>query len=260
MMLTTLIGATLIALAPTTTPTIGVRAPEVIEIRSGMFNDSNTTRRDQVRYSNTTQGVVVAEMDQSGDVQWDATSDREKLGGQDGPAMIYVRVFDAVFSIDPFVPLSMNNRDAATASRTLFLGASLETNRTLFDRQRIERTEELFTHLETARVNWLRDNGYYSPQTVTRAATTTTAASTNSIEPIMKIERPADMPRGRTFEQVDATPACEDITAVSASILDTDAPVRISVPFGTASDVVAEAAYVTEDSQTEEETSEIASK
>ncbi|MBL4590808.1 MAG: hypothetical protein JKY96_02495 [Phycisphaerales bacterium] len=258
MMLTTLIGAALIAFGPTPTTTVRPAA-DIIEIRAGMFDGAEGIRRDQIRYSNDTKGVVVAEMGQDGRVNWNAPSDRERLGGHDAPSLIYVRVFDGVFAIDPFVVMPVGD---ITAMRALFMGSSLETDRALFGRRQIERTKELFERLEYARKSWLRENGYYLPRTVTRTNASATAAnSRTNIEPVMKFERPVDMPRGRSFEEVNATPVIDSTTTVSRSLLDTDEPIRISMPMGTAADVVAEAESKTsEPTEDEESSTEIAAK
>ncbi len=255
MMLTTLIGATLFAIGPT--PTTAVRpAADIIEIRAEMFDDNANPRRDQIRYSTDTHGEVVAEMGQDGSVNWKAQSDRERLGGQDAPALIYVRVFDAVFAIDPFVAIP--EADLAI-TRSLFRGSSLETDQSAIARRRVDRTKELFEHLEHARHNWLRENGYYLPRTVTRISQAVTEASSNrEIEPVMKIERPADVPRGRSYEEVQGTPAIDSQAVVSRPLLDSDQPIRISVPHGTAADVVAQVETKTADES--ESTDEIAAK
>ncbi|MCA9303849.1 MAG: hypothetical protein KC996_06980 [Phycisphaerales bacterium] len=258
MLLTALIGTTLLAFAPT--PTTEVRpAADIIEIRAEMFNAADGVRRDQIRFSTETRGEVVAELNQDGSVQWNARSDRERLGGQDAPSLIYVRVFDGVFAIDPFVKLPKGD---ITATRMLFSGSSLETDRSIIGgRRRIDRVEELFKLLETARVDWLRDNGYYSARTITRSGSRAHAVSSATPEPVMKIELPADMPRGRSHEEVNSGESGESVTVVSRSVLESDAPIRISVPFGTASDVVAEADAVNAEAPVEQEhTEEIASR
>lgn len=258
MLLTALLGSTLLALGPT--PITEVRpAADIIEIRAGMFDSENGVRRDQIRFSSESKGEVVAEMSQDGDVRWHEQSDRERLGGQNAPALIYVRAFDGVFAIDPFVKMPKGD---ITATRVLFNGSSLETDRSIYGgRRRIDRVEELFEMLEAARMNWLRDNGFYSARTITRDGTRAQSVSSVGTEPVMKIELPADMPRGRSHEEVNADSVDGSIRIVSGSLLDSDESIRISVPHATATDVVAQADAVNEESGSEEEsTEEIASR
>ena len=258
MLLTALLGSALLAFGPT--PTTAVRpAADIIEIRAGMFNAADGVRRDQVRFSTESRGEVVGEMGQDGGVRWTASSDRERLGGQDAPAMIYVRVFDGVFAIDPFVKMPKGD---ITATRMLFGGTSLETDRSMIGGQRrIDRVEELFKLLELARVDWLRDNGYFSARTITRSGSRAQSVSSASPEPVMKIELPADMPRGRSHEEVNAGQGDDSVRIVSGSMFDSGEPIRISVPHGTATDVVAQAETVNEESTAEgEKTEEIASR
>ena len=253
MLLTALLGSTLLALAPT--PTTAVRpAADIIEIRAGMFDSDNGVRRDQIRFSTESRGEVVAEMSRDGDVLWTASSDRERLGGQDAPTLIYIRVFDAVFAIDPFVKMPKGD---ITATRVLFNGSSLETDRSIYGgRRRIDRVEELFELLETARVNWLRDNGFYSARTITRDGARSKAVSSTNPEPLIKIELPADMPRGRSHEEVNSGENTEPVRIVSGSVLDSDEPIRISVPHTTATDVTARAEAVNEQTASEDEPAE----
>jgi hypothetical protein len=258
MLLTAVLGSALLALGPT--PITEVHpAADIVEIRAGMFDSDSGVRRDQIRFSTESRAEVVAEMGQDGDVRWHERSDRERLGGQDAPALIYVRAFDGVFAIDPFVRMPKGD---ITATRVLFNGSSLETDRSIYGgRRRIDRVEELFELLETARNNWLRDNGYYSARTITREGTRAKSVSSAGAEPVMKIELPADMPRGRSHEEVNAEQSDESVRIVSGSLLDSDERVRISVPHATATDVVAHADSVNEESGSEEEsTEEIASR
>ncbi len=245
MMLTTLIGAmTLAALGPNHATHYNakdqVRSPEIIEIHPGMINTSDT-RRGQIRFSNQTRGQVVAESNSDGSIQW-SSSDREKLGGQDAPAKIYIQMFDGVFAIDPFSPLP-----AATDATApmLFRGTTLETDRTQHGRQQIDRTKELFRKLEQARVNWLRDNGFYGVRVYTNdraQAQSESQAKANTLpEPAAVFERPADMPRTKSREQVNADEqldTTQKMTGVVA-MLQGDEPVRVSLPHMMASDVVA---------------------
>jgi len=245
MMLTTLIGAmTLAALGPNHAIHYNAkdqaRSPEIIEIHPGMINTSDT-RRGQIRFSSQTRGQVVAESNNDGSIQW-SSSEREKLGGQDAPANIYVQMFDGVFAIDPFSPLPAAND--ATA-RMLFRGTTLETDRTQHGRQQIDRTKELFRKLEQARVNWLRDNGFYGVRVYTNEraqAQSESQAKANTLpEPSAVFERPADMPRTKSREQVKAGDQAEMTKKMIGvvAMLRGDEPVRVSLPHMMASDVVA---------------------
>ena len=245
MMLTTLIGAmTLAALGPNHATHYNakdqVRSPEIIEIHPGMINTSDT-RRGQIRFSNQTRGQVVAESNSDGSIQW-SSSDREKLGGQDAPAKIYIQMFDGMFAIDPFSPLP-----AATDATApmLFRGTTLETDRTQHGRQQIDRTKELFRKLEQARVNWLRDNGFYGVRVYTNEraqAQSESQAKANTLpEPAAVFERPADMPRTKSREQVNADEQLDTTKKMTGvvAMLKGDEPVRVSLPHMMASDVVA---------------------
>ncbi|MFK7883804.1 MAG: hypothetical protein AB8F26_06440 [Phycisphaerales bacterium] len=223
------------------TPVTNVRtAGDIIEIRTGMIDGANDTRRDQVRDFDREPTKVVGSI-ADGALVWDgADSDRERLGGQDAPELILVRAFDGVFAIDPFVQLPQGD---IGLMRQLFSGTSLDTDRALFDRRRIERTEELMKILESARMNWLRDNGYYSARTVRNPnAGKSTSEGASLPEPSGWFRTPDDMPRTQPEEQVQAEPSKNRRAAIASSLLSGDEPIRISLPFGTAPDVVASAA------------------
>ena len=165
MVFTAIIGAATLALGPCNaiqSSNSQISTPRVIDINAAMVEPTGVNRR-QVRFSNETQGKVIGVLRQDGQAEW-AKSDREALRGQDGPAKIYVRIFDGTFAIDPFQPIPA--ADDTTAAM-LFRGTSLETDRTQHGRQQIDRTRELFRKLEQARVTWLRDNGYYNARTFT---------------------------------------------------------------------------------------------
>lgn len=228
MMFTTLIGAMTLALGPcnATCSTKGISTPRVTEIRAAMF-DSTEVDRNRVRFSGQTVGEVVAEVN-NGSASW-AGSERKKLGGQDAPELIYVQIFDGVFAIDPFQPLPSATH--ATAQQ-LFRGTSLETDRTQHGRKYIERTKELFTKLESARVGWLRDNGFYGVRHVTNPnapAQGEQAKGKTLPEPSAVFERPADVPRGKSREQVKGADR-PSMGAVAAMLDMSDAPVRVSLP------------------------------
>lgn len=202
MMFTTLIGAATIALGHGNASGYHsqISSPRVIEINAHMVEPNGVNRR-QDRFSDRTRGEVIATVGQDGQVEW-PESDREKLRGQDGPAKIYIQIFDGVFAIDPFVPLPA--ADDSTA-KLLFRGTSLETDRAQFGRQRIDRTRELFRKLEQARIDWLRDNGYYNARTFTRGETVKRAGGEARLpEPAATFRKPVDVPRIKSREQVNA--------------------------------------------------------
>jgi len=231
MILTTVIGAmTLAALGPIQANNYlakdQLRAPEIIEIRAGMINDAQNQRR-QIRYDNNTRGSVVA-TSTNGNIQW-KSSDRARLGGENAPELIYVQIFDGVFSIDPFQPLPAANDSTAPM---LFRGTTLETDRTQHGRQQIERTKELFKKLEQARHDWLRNNGFYGVRVFTNPNAVSQEeqqAKSNTLpEPAAVFERPADLPRTKSREQVNADEH-QSMSGVVA-MLSRDEPIRISLP------------------------------
>ncbi len=169
--------------------------------------------------------------------------ERERLGaGDDAPRAIYVRAFDAIFVIDPFeeinelIPRPIEDGETLRAQRQLFGEFSLYTDRTLFDWTRVEATAELFRILETARLDWLRSNGYFGVQTFTSGAERAEGEARGEIRPRATFQRPEDMPRTRSREQVrgDSTPSIEDAGAMLAS---SGEPMRISAPRYTRSQV-----------------------
>lgn len=241
-MLTTVIGAmTLAALGPNHANHYNakdqVRTPEIIEIRAGMINDGET-RRGQTRFSTSTRGTVVGVSDTHGSIQWES-SDREKLGGENAPALIYVQIFDGIFAIDPFQPLPAAND---STSQMLFRGTTLETDRTQHGRQQIDRTKELFRKLEQARHNWLRDNGFYGVRVFTNPNAEPNndeqAKGKGLPEPAAVFERPADVPRIKSREQV-LNNENQDMTGVVAMLNNDGEAIRISLPHNVAADVVA---------------------
>jgi hypothetical protein len=231
MLTATLIALSTIALGPASTQ---VRpASGIVEIRAGMIDSASDVRRDQVRYQSNEPTEVVASMS-GGVITWDqSNSERARLGGENAPELILVRAFDSVFAIDPFVRLPAGD---ITLMRQLFQGASLETDRSLFGQNRIERTEELMRILEQARISWLRTNGYYGVRTYTNPNAGKKQEGASLPEPAGIFRAPADAPRGRSREQVQADGRA---AAIASAMLGGDEPVRISLPFGTAPDVVA---------------------
>lgn len=237
-----MLTATMIALSFTAygpAPVTHVRpAADIVEIRSGMTRQTGELRRDQIRFRANEPAPVVATID-NGVLAWQqADSERDRLGGQHAPELILVRAFDMVFAIDPFAPLPSGG---TTLMRQLTRPGSLEVDRTLYNRQSIDRTRELMRLLENARQNWLRDNGYYNPRTFTNPNAGESRDGATLPEPAGWFRAPEDAPRTRSREQVQARPASDRAAAIAATLLSGDEPVRISLPFGTAPDVVASA-------------------
>lgn len=239
-----LFTAAMLGLGPT--PVTHVRTlGDVVEIRPQMM-DASGARRDAVRDARDAGTEIVGQLNADGEVEWAPTpaNQRGLLGGDDAPALIYVRAFDGVFAIDPFEPLPQNgNLDGIdqpitlVTQRQLFNGSSLETDRTLFDRRRLERTEQLFTELERARRAWLRANGYAGVRTLTNPNAEQADTATKTPEPAGWFRKPAEMPRGKSREAVQADPIAPDRAhAIAASLLE-DGQARISLPPGTRGDV-----------------------
>jgi len=210
-------------------PSAQIESTGVIVLDPAALEIDRTTARDGVRFTHRESTEIVGEVTDSG-TEWFG-SDRARLGGEDAPRRILVRAFDAVFSIDPFVPLPVGNE---TAARVLFNGASLETDQALFNRIRIERTMELMHILEGARRRWLRDNGFFGVRAFTNPGSEAKAGEPDPV-PDARFRVPPDVPRGRSIERVDAAPAAERGAALARS----GERVRFSLPFGTAPDVVA---------------------
>lgn len=203
MMITSLIGAATLALGHCNANGCNdqVTSPRVIHINTAMVEPTGVNRL-QDRFSNETRGEVVGVEEHDGAINWAGKSDRELLGGQNAPQLIYVRIFDGTFAIDPFRQIKPADKSTA---QMLFRGTTLETDRTQHGRQYIERTEELFRKLEQARVNWLRDNGFYGVRTITRGPVVKPSGNEAKLpEPAATFQRPPDMPRGKSREQVNA--------------------------------------------------------
>jgi len=210
-----------------------IQSQEIIEINPAAYPTTNT-RGVQVRFNSRETAELAATQDESGTITWNG-SQREAMGGQNAPARILVRAFDGVFSIDPFVPITIGNEDIANL---LFNGTTLETNHLIFGRNRIERVEKLMKILESARHNWLRNNGYFGVKSFTSSRSTGEAQGEATLpEPAASFQIPADVPRGKSREQVNADDS--KTRSIAANLLNGDEPIRISLPFGTAPDVVA---------------------
>jgi hypothetical protein len=233
MLTASILALSFLAVGPTAVTSVRPAA-EIIELRAGMTRPADDIRRDQVRFNAAEKTEVVAVM-QDGELAWSADSDRARLGGHDAPEMILVRAFDAVFAIDPFAQVPAGGTGLW---RQLTRSTSLETDRTLFNRQGVDRTEELSRLLETARQNWLRDNGFYAPRTIINPSAGIPREAVLP-EPAGWFQIPEDMPRTRSREQVQATPDAGHAAFIASTLLSGDEPVRISLPFGTAPDVVA---------------------
>ena len=242
-----------VVLAMSPQPVTNVRPfADVIEVRPGMVA-SDADRRDQVRFGRDAGAEVVAVV-RDGQTAWDGSAQaRARYGaGPDAPELIYVRAYDAVFAIDPFVALPQADELSEFASpvgiaatRQLFQRTSLQTDRTLFDRRRIERTQELFGVLERARRDWLRANGYAGVRTFRNPSASQSEARTTKAKPVPagRFRKPADWPATKGRESVDA----DDVIRRSSprefarSLADGSAPVRFAAPAGSAPLRVADA-------------------
>ncbi|GJM19979.1 MAG: hypothetical protein DHS20C14_21920 [Phycisphaeraceae bacterium] len=213
---------------------------DIVEIRPQMM-DTSDVRADQVRDVHAS-ATVVGELDAEGNVAWIPTrsNQRARYGADDSaPSLIYVRVFDGVFAIDPFEPLPQTGEYSElyapvdiTTARQLFNGSSLETDRALFDRRRIERTEELFRALERARQGWLRSNGYLGTRTFTNPNAGAGDAEVRATpEPAGWFRKPAELPLGKPREAVQGEPL-EPAQAESIASNILDGATRISTPPG----------------------------
>tara|TARA_R110002073_G_scaffold104622_3_gene236332 strand:- start:28997 stop:29782 length:786 start_codon:yes stop_codon:yes gene_type:complete len=233
-----------------------IRPTKIIEINPAGY-PTTETRGVQVRFNRFETGDLAGTQDADGSVTWNG-SQREAMGGQDAPARILIRAFDGVFSIDPFVPLPEGNEDIANL---LFNGVTLETNHIIFSHNRIERVEKLMKILEVARHNWLRNNGFYGVKSFTNSRSSGESRADASLpEPAASFRIPADVPRGKSNEQVNADDT--NARSIASNLLNSDEPVRISLPFGTASDVVARVEARNEashEASSEEATQELAS-
>jgi len=254
-----LMTTAVLGLAPQPVTTVRTLA-DIVEIRPQMM-DTSADRRDNTRDPADAGTEVVGQLGADGQSAWIQTDRNERAarGAEDAPALIYVRVFDAVFAIDPFEPLPQNsNLDALdqpitlTTQRQLFDGSSLESDRTLFDRRRLERTEQLFAELERARKQWLRANGYAGVRTFTNPNADETEAADAMPEPAGWFRKPAEMPRGKSHEAVQADPAETDRAAAIAATLLRDGEARISLPPGTRADVAQRVAERNTDADGEE--------
>jgi hypothetical protein len=138
-------------------------------------------------------------------------SRRAELHAENDPVrVIVVQVDDNLFAIDPFVPIDRRVTEADVrrvfGQRYLTDNFGRSTNRTRFT-VRLRSTQQLFRELEDARIEWLRDRGYVGKaRTWTRSGTSGAAAQTDvrDIRPSGVIELPADLPRTRSVESVDA--------------------------------------------------------
>lgn len=210
-----------------------IQSTEVIRVDAALLDIDDTLQRDQIRRTPSEHTDIVGTQSDSGSITW-ADSDRERLGGQDAPARILVRAFDAVFSIDPFIELPRGNE---TNTKVLFNGANLELDHTLFNRHRIDRVDELLKALESARRAWLRDNGFYGVRAFTNPNPSSTSSddSAELPEPAGYFRVPADMPRGKSREQVNANP--DRARSIASTLLSSDEPIRISLPMGVSADL-----------------------
>ncbi len=168
---------------------------------------------------------------------------RERLGGEDAPAVIYVRVFDGVFAIDPFEPLEQfvprpvhsfahvpgaDSPHTLAVQRQIFGEFSLQTDNTLFNWDRVEATSELFRRLESARLEWLRASGYLGVRTFTNGETDERVTK-KLPEPRAIFRKPADVPRTLPREEVRRETA-PDAAQAGRALASSGEPIRISKP------------------------------
>lgn len=154
-------------------------------------------------------------------------AERDRLGARaDAPEWIIVRFRDGLFAIDPFIELPDVTPQTARqlfkpmAYQTGAPIATLETDHSLFNRRRIEATEDLFAALEHERIEWLKRNRYV--QAVRSWSGDPDQAQQQTNAPRLR-ELPEDMPRTRPIEEVRAP-------AAGVLIVKGDEPVRISMP------------------------------
>lgn len=154
-------------------------------------------------------------------------AERERLGARaDAPEWIIVRFRDGLFAIDPFIELPDVTPQTA---RQLFKPmkyqtgapiATLGTDHSLFNRRRIEATEDLFAALEHERIEWLKRNRYV--QAVRTWSGDPDQARQQTVAPERK-DLPEDQPRTRPIEEVRAPSS-------GVMMVKGDEPVRISMP------------------------------
>ncbi|MEM7629475.1 MAG: hypothetical protein AAF356_08655 [Planctomycetota bacterium] len=198
----------------------------IVDARPGFVIGLEEERRDQVRFGRTTRGHIIGEQGADGRLQLHHSNRARYGAGPDAPSVIYVRVLDTVFAIDPFTRVP--EAGAVTADQ-FFRGGSLQTDRALFTRQRIERVEEAFDLLESARQRWLRQNGYLGVRSVSRdsgvdssrtvwrvPAGAKSPAVRSAPEPAGWFQRPDSWPRGQSREAVDAGQQRGVVRVVSA--------------------------------------------
>ncbi len=242
---TALMLAATFGMAPGTTTIVRPLA-DVVEIRPQMM-DLSGQRADQVRDVQA-DARVVGQTGENGEIAWVPTRNNHRAasGAEDAPSLIYVQVFDGVFAIDPFEPLPQTDEYNElyapvniTTARQLFNGSSLQTDRALFDRRRIERTEELFRALERARRGWLKANGYLGVRTFTNPNADAEATEVRGTpEPAGWFRKPAELPRGKSREAVQGEPM-SDVEAASVASNILEGATRVSTPPTMAADEAA---------------------
>ncbi|KAA0216319.1 MAG: hypothetical protein EDM82_04950 [Cyanobacteria bacterium CYA] len=156
-----------------------------------------------------------------------SAAERARLGaGPEAPEWIIIRFRDGLFAIDPFLQLpDVTPETARQLFKPMKYGtgapvATLGTDRSLFNRQRIEATEDLFMALEHERIEWLKQHRYV--QAVRSWSGDPDQASPQSRSNERK-DLPEDMPRTRPIEEVRASSA-------RVMLVQGDQPVRVSLP------------------------------
>lgn len=156
-----------------------------------------------------------------------SAAERARLGaGPEAPQWIVIRFRDGLFAIDPFLQLSdVTPETARQLFKSMKYGtgapvATLGTDRSLFNRQRIEATEDLFRTLEHERIEWLKQNRYV--QAVRTWSGDPDQTSQQSRAP-GRDALPEDMPRTRPIEEVRAP-------AAGVMLVQGDQSIRVSLP------------------------------
>lgn len=154
-----------------------------------------------------------------------SAAERARLGaGPEAPQWIVIRFRDGLFAIDPFLQLpDVTPETARQLFKPMKYGtgapiATLDTDRSLFNRQRINATEDLFAALEHERIEWLKQHRYV--QAVRSWSGDPGPASQQSR---VNEELPEDMPRTRPIQEVRAP-------AAGVMLVQGDQPVRVSLP------------------------------
>lgn len=141
-----------------------------------------------------------------------AAATRWGIPGDPRGGHIAINTFDGTFLIDPFVqiPTGKLQYDYDDVRRFRNSRVTLDRDHAFYGgRTSYDNFVELMSTLEHERQRWLREQGFTAVRTLTNpnAAAFGTEVDVHEIQPIMRIERPAELPRTRSRESVDATPS-----------------------------------------------------